>query len=151
MKRCFKCGTEKPLEDFYRHSEMKDGRLGKCKECTKTDMRIDRLTKPRVREYDRQRANQPHRKALRSRVSGQWAKAHPDRRRAQGELARALKSGAIKKPSRCALCHLPSARLEGHHPDYAHPLAVIWVCKPCHATADKLRRLVSGMISQLPF
>jgi hypothetical protein len=45
MKTCFNCGTEKPLDDFYRHPTMKDGRLGKCKECTKADVRANYAAK----------------------------------------------------------------------------------------------------------
>lgn len=38
MKICFKCGIEKELSRFYKHSGMLDGRLGKCIECTKNDV-----------------------------------------------------------------------------------------------------------------
>ena len=34
LKRCSKCGVEKPLEDFPVRKDTKDGYRGRCKECT---------------------------------------------------------------------------------------------------------------------
>lgn len=139
MKTCFKCGQSKPLDEFYRHRMMADGHLNKCKDCTKLDMRVDRHTKPRVREYDRKRSTLPHRKALRQRVCSEWALKHPERKKATQAANNALRNGTLKRETLCQGCGLPK-RLQKHHPDYSKPLMVVWLCKMCHAIADKIRR-----------
>ena len=40
-KVCFKCGRELPLYSFYKHPQMGDGHLNKCKDCTKADASRD--------------------------------------------------------------------------------------------------------------
>ena len=43
MKKCFKCLTVKPLDDYYKHPQMGDGHLNKCKECAKQDAKVGRV------------------------------------------------------------------------------------------------------------
>lgn len=55
-KRCFRCGETKDLSEFYHHRGMRDGHLGKCKECTKRDVRANyRLKVQYYCEYYRAR------------------------------------------------------------------------------------------------
>lgn len=122
---------------------MGDGLLGKCKDCTKLDVRIDRVTNPRVRERERARANLPQRVASREVTTRRWQALHPEWRKAQYAAGNAQRDGKLIAPVLCEGCGLP-ARLQKHHHDYSRPLLVMWLCKPCHAIADKLRRLLEA-------
>jgi len=44
-----------------------------------------------------------------------------------------LRAGRITKPTTCSWCGVTPKRLHGHHPDYARPLMVVWVCPSCHS------------------
>lgn len=48
IKMCFKCNEKKELQCFYRHPQMPDGYVNKCKECNKKDVRENFAKK---REY----------------------------------------------------------------------------------------------------
>lgn len=141
LKTCFKCRRELPLTEFYRHKQMADGRLGKCRDCTRADVAQHRAEHvDAARAYDQKRSVEPARRALSVKVQREWRAAHPDRVRAQ-RLARRL---ARVGPDLCEGCNLPLP-LEQHHPDYARPLLVMWLCKPCHAVADKVRRRMEAV------
>ena len=136
MKKCFKCDQFKAETEFYRHSQMGDGLLGKCKECTKADARATRLARLEYyRDYDRKRGKLPHRVANSKRVALAWRQSHPGRNAAHLRAQRHHR----KAPDACQMCGLPK-RLERHHPDYGLPTLIVWLCKPCHCVADRERR-----------
>ena len=70
---------------------------------------------------------QMQKQALKSR------KAEENRRKqsARNKLNHAVRLGLVTKASQCALCS-STDRLQGHHADYEQPLAVTWLCVPCH-------------------
>jgi hypothetical protein len=138
VKKCFKCGTPKELNDFYEHPQMADGHLNKCKECTKRDTAARVAAMPDGgREYERLRNQEPNRKLARRRYSVEHRQRYPQKRQARLAVGYALKSGKlVKKP--CEVCG--SLLSEAHHPDYSKPLDVRWLCIKHHREADRLLR-----------
>jgi hypothetical protein len=140
MKRCFKCLCELPLAAFYKHARMGDGHLNKCKACTKKDVAEHRQANlEQVRQYDKMRASQPHRIALRQRTVSEWRAKHPDRRKAQSMVRYAITTGALVP---WPVCEIPTCnkKPEAHHPDYSLPLLVVWLCSAHHKQAHALAR-----------
>jgi hypothetical protein len=134
-KECFKCNTVKPLTEFYKHSEMADGHLNKCKACTKNDVnkhRQDNLEK--IRAYDRERGKRPERIKLGVEVTRAWRAEDLRRQRAHGMVAKAIKKGELTRMP-CIRCS--KTKTEAHHDDYDKPLDVMWLCTPCHKQRHK--------------
>jgi len=129
-KKCFKCGKIKDSNKFYIHKEMKDGHLGKCKECAKKDVhenyQIDievKREKERLR-YQKRKLNKEHMNK-KNKNNSIWRKKN-GRMRAHNQVHRKLEN-----PHVCSLCG--SIRtIGGHHMDYLKPLEVIWCCAVCH-------------------
>lgn len=150
-KQCFKCLQIKPLDDFYAHPQMGDGHLNKCKDCTKKDTMENRLDNLEYYlEYDRQRANLPHRVTARkeyertrpevfARLRKKWELNNPEKKKAATAVGNAVRDGRLEKKSFCELCGA-TGRIEGHHEGYNKPLEVIWLCKKHHVEADEQRR-----------
>ena len=162
IKTCFKCDTEKPVTEFYRHKEMADGHLNKCKPCARTDSTRTRESRiDYYRDYDKHRAAQPHRVAARYQyqqtVAGKasantakklWCERNPIKRQASSMVSAAIKSGSIIKPSSCEGCGIEAEKIHGHHDDYSRPLDVRWFCPKCHSGWHKVNG--PGLIKEQP-
>ena len=87
-KKCFKCGEVKPIECFYKHPKMSDGRLNKCKDCAKKDSKElyhDKMKNPEFAEKERHRSRVKSRNSNRSYTSEQvrrwnnnWKNKYPE-------------------------------------------------------------------------
>lgn len=135
LKECFKCKSVKPLDEFYKHSQMADGHLNKCKDCTKNDVskhRSENLEK--IRAYDRARGKTPKRIKLSAEVTKAWRKEDTRRAKAHNAVARAIRKGSLIRCS-CQRCGNPKS--VAHHEDYDKPLEIMWLCEPCHKQRHK--------------
>lgn len=115
-KTCFKCGAEKPLTDYYKHRQMKDGHLNKCKDCAKRD------AKAQCKSYCAVRWGSGN-------SSKDWRKRNPRKYKAHVILNNAVRDGKITKQP-CESCGDELA--QAHHDDYSMPLVVRWLCCKCH-------------------
>jgi len=130
MKKCFKCGEIKPISEFYKHSKMGDGHLGKCKSCCKKDVSANyRKNRDHYQEYEAARGK------TKSRIENKlvYTKTHrakyPERYIARCAVNNAVRDGRLKKTP-CEVCGSEDA--EAHHEDYSRPLDVVWLCRKHH-------------------
>ena len=146
MKKCFKCGQEKSLDDFYRHPQMADGRLNKCKECNKKDVKENRAAKveyyraydamrfqkdPKVKErVKKYRDTDKGKRSVRASAE-RWNEKNPEKKAAHRKVQRAVRAGKLQKSLTCQDCG-EVGKLHGHHADYSLPLSVEWLCQTCH-------------------
>jgi hypothetical protein len=134
-KTCFKCQTVKPLDEFYKHSEMADGHLNKCKECNKQDVTNNRHKNiDRIREYDRVRSKNAQRIKAAAEITKAWRSEDKRRSSCHSVVARAIKSGKLVRQP-CVRC--AAEKSLAHHEDYDKPLDVMWLCQPCHKQRHK--------------
>lgn len=135
LKRCYSCKNHLPLEEFYKHPMTADGYLGKCKSCQRAAMVANRQKNlGRIREYDRNRANDPARKKRQVKISRDWRAADPRRMRCHNAVRRAIIAGKITRRG-CERCD--NIKAYAHHDSYDEPLNVMWLCQPCHKQRHK--------------
>jgi hypothetical protein len=127
-KTCFKCGISKKIDDFYVHPQMKDGHLGKCKECCKMDEKLRRIENPeKYSKYEKTRGRSAGAEAR----TKEWRAKYPERYRAHNAVNNALRDGRIIRPETCEICGSKN-HLHAHHSDYSEKLSVVWLCARCH-------------------
>src|SRR6187401_588540 len=130
MKTCIRCKINKPVAEFYAHSQMADGHSGACKECCKRDGKANREAKrEQYSAYERERAKDPARRALQQASLRRHKAKYPERTAARSAVGNAIRDGRLaQKP--CEMCG--EAKSQAHHENYARPLDVRWMCFKCH-------------------
>lgn len=137
LKKCFKCGAEKPPSEFYAF-KTRGGRLkSECKECTKAQVkkyRAENLEKVRERARLKTRKYTAEDSKKQVERTARWRSADSRRRKAHTAVWLALQSGSIVKLP-CFICG--SEKTEAHHPSYDLPLDVVWLCSIHHKAAHR--------------
>lgn len=146
--------------DFYKHPQMSDGFLNKCKDCTKKDNIENRNNNiDYYIEYDKNRSNLPHRIEARKEYSKRKEVIERNRNYKKSyfktDIGKEVHKRAIKKylslypikraahmlaynaiqnktlkKQKCQVCGIK--KVEAHHDDYTKPLNVRWLCNNHH-------------------
>lgn len=142
MKRCKKCGVEKPDDGFYKLSKS-EKRDSTCKDCVKARARARRFD-PEKREailaYDRKRGARQGPEYL-----AQYRAANMSKYKAHSAVTNAVRDGRLERPNRCDHCGT-DCKPHGHHEDYNKPLEVIWLCAECHRNLHAIYETVGRKI-----
>ncbi len=132
-KVCFKCGIEKPLDLFYVHPKMRDGYLGKCKKCTKTDS--DEYFKRKLE------ADPSFKKSEKRRAREKWRRLYLDVRQSSESKKKTMNEYKLKYPEKIIAHSAVTKKIKvekgfhKHHWSYAyqHHLDVIILIERDHA------------------
>ena len=125
LKKCIACKATRPLSEYYKHKQMADVHLNKCKDCCKSQERERRAgpSGERIRAYDRARG---------SRQTAEYRKSYraksPNKYKAQTKVSNAKRDGKILRAP-CEVCG--EQNTHAHHDDYLKPLEIRWLC-PLH-------------------
>ena len=145
MPKCKVCSKTESETEFYK------GVATYCKDHWKEKVRNNRsANSDYYKEFDRNRANLPHRIEAREtyrktiafkeshiEANEKYRKSNPNKKYAQGAVSKAVIAGKIKRLP-CFICG--NEATEGHHPNYDSPIDVIWLCDKHHKETHVLAR-----------
>jgi hypothetical protein len=160
MKKCSRCGIEKPLSEFHKKPDSPDGLRTHCKLCRNEEYKVymqnpDKKEMARKRAYrwrttekgkisSKERRRKYHETDIGKENGRKYSRIHrdkhPDRIKSRKALWWATASGKVIRPSNCNRCGTET-KVHGHHHNghnQEHWLDVIWLCRRCHTEIHRI-------------
>ena len=138
IKKCYKCGKNKPLTEYYKCKKRKDGHRAGCKECSnKTLAALKKKPRKKRQKLDPE-ARLAQKRLAQKRRDEKRKLLYPERIKAKNAIAVALTWGRIERKP-CQICG-GTGKVQGHHEDYNRPIEVTWLCPSCHSLWHQILR-----------
>ncbi|GAG23980.1 unnamed protein product [marine sediment metagenome] len=147
MKKCTKCGVEKPIGEFHKDKSYGSGFKARCKKCVNactkecaaknpglTKLRSDNYYKNNKEKINKRASKyrrSPEGRAVMSKINKKRAEEFPKQHKANALIGLEIKRGKVTRPENCTAC-LKKCKPQAHHHDYDKPLDVIFMCAECH-------------------
>lgn len=142
LRVCRDCGAAKPQTNFTLLHNTKRGRSyfsSYCNPCHQMRTKTWLKANPERRLAAEQRWRKDNLEKERA-YSRSWQSRNRHRvqmtNKATSAVYLAIKAGKLVRPTTCEQCG-NGGRIQAAHSDYSQPLAVRWLCIPCHVRWDK--------------
>lgn len=132
QKRCKTCQQVKSTDQFWKRTNSRDGFDYDCKTCQAARLKAYWEANPEKLLAKRRKL-----KDRNAQLVKKYRTEHPERIAAGEAFKQALRKGIVK-PEPCRVCG--DAKTEGHHPDYSHPIDVVWLCRKHHREVHAMAR-----------
>ena len=144
-KVCSTCKISKPLSEFRIWKAGKSYRpCARCDDCRRENYRSESYRKTQNERYAIDRAAGKRKKYDDAHARNRELN-HKEKTTAKRQVRTAIANGTLIKPTTCEACGVAPAPLrdgrsglQAHHPNYAEPLNVRWLCHHYHVLEHKM-------------
>ena len=146
MKKCTRCGVQKPKSEFYKEKRGRDGLRSRCKQChaemgriysqTDAGRAATRRSNQSEKGHARSRRHRQTEKGRQTskRTSLMYYKRHPERRQAKQKVSDSVRAGKMPRVSTLTCDECGKFAEHYHHESYEreHWMDVMPLCNSCH-------------------
>jgi hypothetical protein len=129
LKKCKKCGIDKPQKMFYQRRLI-------CKPCFLSDL-VEKRKSPKQKNNMQKYIKSKKGKESRKKANKKWNSLNKEKTIVHNKIKDLVYRGIIT-PKPCVKC---GKKAQAHHEDYLKPLEITWLCPKHHGERHREIRM----------